>query len=66
MPKFQTVIVCEIEAPTYEEALEITLGGCDGFLLECEGIESSYPIYDFERDNDGQRVLYLHNEKKPL
>jgi len=69
MPTFETVIVCEVEANSYEEAVEKTrLFRRNGERHNSDDVLPihSYVVTDFDYDNDGQRVLYFHSEDQDM
>lgn len=61
MPKFDLALLVTIEAATYAEAVREAHNLADG-LGDTEELSVSL-VLNFERDNEGQRVLYLHGDK---
>ncbi len=71
MPKFYTVILCEVEADTYEEAQKETEEFAEIAAMNYPKTDSPAVLFfdpepDFSRDNLNQRVLYLHDEAFPI
>jgi len=75
MPKFQTVIVLDVVANSYEEAMkemrDFAYFGHKAYVHE-NPLDVEPLIIDFntnvpfKHNNDGQRVLYLHNESESM
>ena len=63
MQEFDVAIVVTIEANTYDGALRIANNIAEG--LEIDG-ETAEAITNYDHDNDGQRVLYLHPENQVI
>ena len=63
-------VILRIPADSYEDAVSTAiafnnqLGNTDMLFDDC-GIKGEVET-DFEYDNDGQRVLYLHAENDPM
>ena len=56
---FDVALILTVRAKTYEDALsyaeDLATGvGCDG--------ENISAVFDYETDNEGQRIVYLHPE----
>lgn len=52
MKEYQVAVIYTVKAETYEEALALT----ESSIVRNEGAQV---VYDYETDNDGQRVVYL-------
>jgi hypothetical protein len=63
MPRFDIPLLVTIEADTYAEAIREGHDLADG-IGQTEELSVSV-VLNFEHDNDGQRVLYLHPENEP-
>jgi hypothetical protein len=64
---YQIAVVLDVDATTYRAAMrkaEDAMGQC--IMLPAFESIAHRIIRDFEYDFEGQRVLYLHSEKKPL
>ena len=61
---YQYAAIITVEASSYEEGL--ALANDVDIQGEPEGIISFEHVIEYEKDNEGQRVLYLHSEDKPL
>lgn len=62
---FTTVITLDLEADTYEDAIAMTVA-VSNFLQSLPAKKFiAHTETDFEEDNDGQRVLYLHAKDDP-
>lgn len=59
MPKFDVALLITVEAETYDDALKYADQLAEGIGMT-EEISCS-AVWDYERDNEGQRVLYLHD-----
>jgi len=65
MNKAYTVaIILTIPAESYEEACSVADAVADNLSMDA-GI-GVLAILEYEYDNDGQRVLYLHSEDEPI
>lgn len=64
MPHFHVPVILEVEASNYEEATNIAASTL--FVGKNPKIVDAYITFDVERDNENQRVIYLHNEDIPL
>ena len=62
-PVFDIAIVVSVPAKNYGEALGIADNIAAG-LGDTEQLSVS-AVYDYEFDNEGQRVLYLHDPTQP-
>lgn len=63
MPAYDVALLVTIEADSYEEALGEARMLAEG-VASAEELSCS-AVLDYERDNEGQRVLYLHPEETP-
>lgn len=63
MNTYDVAIVVSIEANTYDGALRIAENIAEG--LGTEG-ETAHAVFNYDRDYEGQRVLYLHDENVPV
>jgi hypothetical protein len=77
--KYQVAVLLTIEAPSYEEAVRDADSwvidptptppprrGSLRYGQPRTGVLDYTVEHDYEHDNDGQRVLYLHPEEKPI
>ena len=60
MNTYDVALIVSIPADTYEEALNAA-GHIAAGLGDTEELSVS-AVLDYEYDNEGQRVLYLHND----
>lgn len=59
---YDVALIVTVNAATYHEALIEARHLAEGIALEGENISA---VLDYDYDNDGQRVLYLHSEDEP-
>lgn len=57
MPNFDIALILTVEADNYHKALKHADNLAEGVAADGENISA---VFDYESDNDGQRVLYLH------
>lgn len=65
MKVYQIAMILSVPAESYEEACEAALELDDVDIASGSDITTKVEL-DYEHDNDGQRVLYLHPEEEPI
>jgi hypothetical protein len=55
--RYDVALLISIDAPTYDDALRYADMVAEGIGQEGENVSA---VQDYDYDNDGQRVLYLH------
>ncbi len=60
--KYDMALVLSVEAESYKQAERMAKYIAEGLGQEEVNVSATF---DYEHDNDGQRVLYLHPEDEP-
>lgn len=61
MPQYDIALIVKVKAKDYRSALIYAENLADDMNLTWDGANVT-AITDYKHDNDGQRVMYLHNE----